>query len=63
VKVEVFKEDVAESYCEYNIGSMQKGCEDTYDLAREGEGLYLLDAARALRPGEALIVIKKEEGK
>lgn len=59
MKVIIFKEDVAESYCEYSIGSMQKGCETAYDLSSYDEVLHLLEAVHSLRPGESLIVMKE----
>lgn len=55
MRFEAFTEEVSESLCEYNIGPMQKGCEqevDAHDILR---------AASRLKPGQALIVMKKED--
>lgn len=52
---EAFKEDVAESYCEYNIGSMQKG------TGHEVDAKDILIATSRLQPGEALVIIRKAE--
>lgn len=54
MKFEAFTEEVSESFCEYNIGSMQKGCE------REVDAHDILRAASKLKPGQALVIIKKE---
>lgn len=58
-RVIVFKEEVAESFCEYNIGSMQKGCEKGYDLDDGQDPMILLNRIRSLNPGETLVIIKE----
>lgn len=59
-RLEAFVEEVAESVCEYNIGSMQKGESVKYDRTSDNDLLYLLDQVRGLRPGQALVVVRGE---
>lgn len=54
---EVFEEGVAQSVCEYNIGSMQKGDGET---VADDDAHRLLRLLGRLEPGKALVVIKKE---
>lgn len=54
---EVFDQDVAESVCEYNVGSMEKGDGQSFDL---DDAHGLLRALSRLESGRALIVVRKD---
>lgn len=58
---EMFTEGVAESVCEYNIGSMQKGDGvKLYDPDDEDEAARILVAVRDLEPGEAVVIVRSK---
>lgn len=59
-RFELHQVDVAESVCEYNIGSMEKG--DGQRITGTGLESHreLIRAMQSLRPGQALVVVRRK---
>ncbi len=60
MRIEIFKQNVAESVCEYNVGSMQKGEGEIVDRMTGSHALMVdvMSLVESLEPGEALIVVR-----
>lgn len=60
MRFELHTVDVSESICEYNVGSIEKGEGQRISGIGLDSHRELIRAIQSLRPGQALVVVKKK---